>query len=110
MIPAPTPPTIAPVLVPELEESEGDEVPGTVEEIERLAAASGVIPAATMLLLVELIVELMVEPRVVLVVEVMGELIIELTGKPTTELIAGKLTVEIYPSHRQHRCRGIFSK
>ena len=85
MIPAPTPPTIAPAPTPESEESEDDEALGTVVEIERLTAVSGVSPIATLLLLAELIVEL----RVVLMVELMADLRIELMGE---------LTVEIYPS------------
>jgi len=84
MIPAPTPPTIAPAPTLEPEESEDDEALGTAEETERLTAVSGVRPIATLLLLAELIVEL----GVTLMVELMGELRIELMGE---------LTIEIYP-------------
>jgi len=82
MIPAPTPPTIAPAPTPESEESEDDEALGTVVEIERLTAVSGVSPIATLLLLTELIVELGAALMV-------ADLRIELMGE---------LTVEIYPS------------
>jgi len=97
IIPAPIPPTIAPAPTPESEESEDDEALGTVEEIERLTAVSGVSPIATLLLLAELTVEL----GVALMVELMAELRIELMAE---------LTVETYPSCPSAQISRVFSK